>query len=185
MMASVQPVAAMERPRPPSDDSPAVKKRKLEILAKGGLDIRPVATAAPVPVATPPPPVQVAAAPGSGGRSEVSITVTPDLGHMLERRPAAHAHMFARTGRVYGNPRLPLPPPPGRPLDKVLDLTIKPVHQQQQQLAAPQHHPQQRRHLPDVSILPQNGHHPPPQPKVRPAPFPSFIHAYLLTYCLF
>lgn len=151
----MQPSASVERPRPPPEDSPAVKKRKLEILAKGGLDIRPVASAAPAPVAAPAP----APPPPPGGRSEVSITVTPDLGHMLERRPAAHGHMFARTGRVYGNPRLPLPPPPGRPLDKVLDLTIKPVP-----TAAP--HPQQRRHLPDVSILPQNGHHPPPQPKV-------------------
>ncbi|XP_059477269.1 AT-rich interactive domain-containing protein 5B-like [Neocloeon triangulifer] len=153
-----------------SDDSPSMKKRKLEILAKGGLDIRPVATGPP-PIM----PEAVLLQPRTQKlSSEVSITVTPDVSHMIDRpssgsgqtfkpppqRSVPNISMFSRTGRVYGNPKV-FDLTDDRPDGSVLDLTIKPVPKQLSS-GAPTPRGQQ---FPDVSILPQNGHHLPNKSK--------------------
>jgi hypothetical protein len=59
--------------------SPMVKKQKLEILKEGGLEVTPIGgarasviKAAPVPI-KPPPPVS----------NKISITVTPDMSHLM------------------------------------------------------------------------------------------------------
>ncbi|XP_065339336.1 AT-rich interactive domain-containing protein 5B-like isoform X1 [Cloeon dipterum] len=142
------------------EESPAMKRRKLEILAKGGLDIRPVA-AAPPPIM----PEAVLLQPQKLS-SEVSITVTPDVSHMLSERASSalsykppmqrlvpNVSMFSMTGRVYDNPKV-FDRNDDRPDGGVLDLTIKPVAKQP--VAA-----HRNQHYPNVSILPQNGHHAP------------------------
>jgi hypothetical protein len=148
-----------------TEESPAMKKRKLEILAKGGLDIRPVSTGPPpiVPEAVLMQPITKKLS------SEVSITVTPDVSLMLDRKGAETTYkpppqrsvpsisMFSRTGRVYGNPKVFDLTEHDKLEGGVLDLTIKPVTHHISSM--PQSRNQQQ--YPDVSILPQNGHHVP------------------------
>jgi len=152
------------------DDSPAMKKRKLEILAKGGLDIRPVG-AGPLPIV----PEAVLMQPITKKlSSEVSITVTPDVSHMLDRptaeptykpppqRSVPNISMFSRTGRVYGNPKVFDLTEHDKLDGGVLDLTIKPVSHHVSSMPASRNQQQ----YPDVSILPQNGHHVPNKVKL-------------------
>lgn len=150
--------------RPSSEDSPSLKKRKLEILQQGGLEVTPVGQSAKH---TPPPPIQQPKRepPPSQLNNQVSITVTPDvhhltvtpdLSHMLGndsyKQPSLQQHMFVGTGRIYGNPKLDVATDKIRPDLEVLDLTIKPATSVTAKYKPDNHH------LPHLTIQQQNGH---------------------------
>lgn len=96
--------------------SPNFKKQKLEILKEGGLEVTPIASMSAVnggPSKPPPseedrPSVIRHAVPPEKGRGKVSITVTPDVSHMLVASPAKALQRHAwslGSQSVYGNPK--------------------------------------------------------------------------------
>lgn len=160
-----------------SEESPALKKRKLEILQQGGLEVTPIGgqssstskpiTVAPTVTPTTTPSKRTSAVPAATPplvSSQVSITVTPDLAHMLggdtfkqpPQRMHSH-HMFARTGRIYGNPKImEVNQDRAKPDLEVLDLTIKPMSTKLKDVKSTTTIPNLR--IPQLTILPQNGH---------------------------
>uniref|UniRef100_A0A1B6JRH5 ARID domain-containing protein n=2 Tax=Homalodisca liturata TaxID=320908 RepID=A0A1B6JRH5_9HEMI len=98
------------------------KKQKLEILKEGGLEVTPISTVAngrTVPIEKPRPSVIQHAAVGIKPRE--SITITPDLGHML---PNSHAWGLGSQS-VYGNPKEVLHGSSRPAADEILDLRTK------------------------------------------------------------
>uniref|UniRef100_A0A1B6CVU6 ARID domain-containing protein n=1 Tax=Clastoptera arizonana TaxID=38151 RepID=A0A1B6CVU6_9HEMI len=96
------------KPLPSSPTSPNFKKQKLEILKEGGLEVTPIATTAVATTNGSPlqegdrPSVIHHTVPGS----KISITVTPDVNHMLvaTKTPQRHAWSLGSQA-VYGNPK--------------------------------------------------------------------------------
>ncbi|XP_014260476.1 AT-rich interactive domain-containing protein 5B-like isoform X2 [Cimex lectularius] len=111
--------------------SPLIKKQKLEILKEGGLEVTPVGSRASVikqatPQSSPPPTTSFQ--PLSPPGNKISITVTPDMSHLL-----CPPGPSKRT--IYDNPRdfytgaskdVFHPPPKRFSLPEVLDLRTKP-----------------------------------------------------------
>ncbi|KAF4513911.1 UNVERIFIED_CONTAM: hypothetical protein B566_EDAN017652 [Ephemera danica] len=147
------------------EDAPALKKRKLEILQQGGLEVTPIGQ----PPSTTPQSASAhrrsmdmtgSTAPSVGSNSQVSITVTPDVSHMLSadtfKTPPPHRmahHMFSRTGRIYDNPKVDLTRDKHKPDLEVLDLTIKPSTSASLMLPPPSK-------IPELTILPHHNGHP-------------------------
>lgn len=111
--------------------SPLLKKQKLEILKEGGLEVTPVtpvttnSRASVIKQAALPPPRPASL---MFRESKVSITVTPDLPHLMSP-PGPSSGSSSSSGSskrtVYGNPKEVFVAPPA-PSGEVLDLRTKP-----------------------------------------------------------
>uniref|UniRef100_A0A1B6IYW7 ARID domain-containing protein n=1 Tax=Homalodisca liturata TaxID=320908 RepID=A0A1B6IYW7_9HEMI len=118
---SITPKSPAQNMKPPLLNI-TTKKQKLEILKEGGLEVTPISTVAngrTVPIEKPRPSVIQHAAVGIKPRE--SITITPDLGHML---PNSHAWGLGSQS-VYGNPKEVLHGSSRPAADEILDLRTK------------------------------------------------------------
>lgn len=113
-----------------STSNSATKKQKLEILKEGGLEVTAitgVANGRPTPVeksrASVIQPPRVADGDRDKSKEKVSITITPDVGHMLPNNSQHHA--WSLGSRVYGNPKEVMQGDPRSATDEILDLRTK------------------------------------------------------------
>ncbi|XP_073995889.1 uncharacterized protein isoform X3 [Rhodnius prolixus] len=165
--------------------SPMLKKQKLEILKEGGLEVTPVgtgrasvikqavnqpipllptATPAPLP---PPPPSRHSQPICPAGGNKISITVTPDMSHLLSPGPSKRP--------IYGNPKEMLHTQRSQPTE-VLDLrTTKKLNfgsnLEITLVEAPVQPPPKPANVPRRPHQPQPHHHFRPQPAAVLLPY--------------
>lgn len=106
---------------------PTPKKQKLEILKEGGLIVTPISgmtNGRSAPSEKPRPSViqHVKVEPAKSEKEKVSITITPDVGHILPK----NRHAWSLGGHsVYGNPKEVVHAGTRTSMDEILDLRTK------------------------------------------------------------